>query len=120
MKKVKIIYTRRELLYFAKSAVLSLVTGLLRILWAIILLVINLAIWCVSELAAVIRKQPVVAFVVALVVSGVIYAVAYMRMKYRLTTAEWERDSLELKMDSIKVLYGDKVGYYRYQSYKEE
>lgn len=118
MKNIKIIYTRRELLDFAKSAALSLVTGLFRILWAVILLVINIVVWCVSELAAAIRRKPLVAFVVALVVSGVIYAVAYMRMKYRLTTAEWQRDSLELKLDSIKVMDGNNVTYYRYQSYK--
>lgn len=120
MKNIKIKYTWRELADFAKSAALSLVTGLFRLLWAIILLIINLAIWCVSELTKAIRKSPVVAFVVALVVSGLIYAVSYMSMKYKLTTAEWERDSLEQKMDSIKVLYGDKVGYYRYQNYKEK
>lgn len=120
MKQIKIKYTWRELAGFAKSATLSLATGLFRILWAIALLVINLATWCISELTAAIRKQPVVAFVMALTVSGLIYAVSYMGMKYKLTTAEWQRDSLEQKMDSIKVLYGDNVGYYRYRNYKEK
>lgn len=117
---MEIKYTWRELAEFAKSAALSLVTGLFRLLWAIILLIMNLAIWCVSELAKAIRKSPVVAFVMALTVSGLVYAVSYMGMKYKLTTAEWQRDSLEQKMDSIKVLYGDNVGYYRYRNYKEK
>lgn len=120
MKQIKIKYTWRELADFAKSAALSLVTGLFRLLWAVILLVINIFVWCVSELVKAIKAAPVVAFFIMLTLMTVALFAVYAQMKYKLTTAEWERDSLEQRLDSVKVLYGNNVQYFRYQNYKEK
>ena len=43
------------------------------------------------------------------------WLVSYVHMKTQLTTAEWERDSLMLKVDSIQELHGKTVEYSRMQ-----
>ena len=44
------------------------------------------------------------------------WLVSYVHMKTQLTTAEWERDSLMLKVDSIQELHGKTVEYSRIQN----
>ncbi len=43
------------------------------------------------------------------------WLVSYVHMKTQLTTAEWQRDSLKLKVDSIQELHGKTVEYSRMQ-----
>lgn len=44
------------------------------------------------------------------------WLVSYVHMKTQLTTAEWQRDSLILKVDSIQELHGKTVEYSRMQN----
>lgn len=65
-----------------------------------------------------IKKNPCLSVLATFVVMLLFIAVVHMRMKVKLTTAEWQRDSLEQKLDSIKVVNGTSVSYYKYQPYK--
>lgn len=118
MKDIKIKYLPSDLWHFFKSAVKSLVTGLFRIAWVIILFVINIVLWCVSEVKELIRKAPVLAVCITFCVMLIVAVAVHIQMKTKLTTAEWQRDSLEQKLDSIKVLSNNNTRYFRYQEYK--
>lgn len=115
---MKIIYTWHDLGKYAKNAAKSLLTGLIRLLWVIILLVVNIIATALIWGKNAIKKKPCLSVLATFVVMLLFIAVVHMRMKVKLTTAEWQRDSLELKLDSIKVANGTKVSYYKYQPYK--
>lgn len=116
--KMKIIYTRHDLGKYAKNAAKSFLTGLIRLLWVIILLVINIITTALIWGKNAIKKKPCLSVLATFVVMLLFIAVVHMRMKVKLTTAEWQRDSLEQKLDSIKVVNGTNVSYYKYQPYK--
>lgn len=118
--KMKIIYTWHDLGKYAKNAAKSFLTGLIRLLWVIILLVINIIATALNWVKNTIKKKPCLSVLATFVVMLLFIAVVHMRMKVKLTTAEWQRDSLESKLDSIKDLYGNKVSYFKYQKYTEE
>lgn len=118
MKGIKIRYTRQELWHFFKAAVLSALTGLSRILWAVVLLVANTSMWLVSAAVRHIRKSPCVSVCATFAVMLLVTIATNMQMKARLTTAEWQRDSFELRLDSVLTLHGDKNGYYKHQPYR--
>ena len=116
--KMKFIYTWHDLGRYAKNAAKSLLTGVIRLQWVIILLVINIIATALIWGKNAIKKKPCLSVLATFVVMLLFIAVVHMRMKVKLTTAEWQRDSLELKLDSIKVANGTKVSYYKYQPYK--
>lgn len=116
--KMKFIYTWHDLGRYAKNAAKSFLTGLIRLLWVIILLVINIIATALNLGKNAIKKKPCLSVLATFVVMLLFIAVVHMRMKVKLTTAEWQRDSLEQKLDSIKVANGTKVSYYKYQPYK--
>lgn len=116
--KMKFIYTWHDLGKYAKNAAKSFLTGLIRLLWVIILLVINIIATALNLGKNAIKKKPCLSVLATFVVMLLFIAVVHMRMKVKLTTAEWQRDSLEQKLDSIKVANGTKVSYYKYQPYK--
>lgn len=120
MKKMKLIFTRKEWWTLFKRTLKLLVESFGMLIWSIILLIINLAASFFLWLVWLIRKHPVVSVCVTFAIMLIAVVMVHMSMKYKLTTTEWQRDSLEQKIDSIKVLYSDKVGYYRYQGYKEK
>lgn len=115
---MKIIYTWHDLGRYAKNAAKSLLTGVIRLQWVIILLVINIIATALIWGKNAIKKKPCLSVLATFVVMLLFIAVVHMRMKVKLTTAEWQRDSLEQKLDSIKVANGTKVSYYKYQPYK--
>ena len=116
--KMKFIYTWHDLGRYAKNAAKSLLTGVIHLQWVIILLVINIIATALIWGKNAIKKKPCLSVLATFVVMLLFIAVVHMRMKVKLTTAEWQRDSLELKLDSIKVANGTKVSYYKYQPYK--
>lgn len=118
--KTKIKYTPSELWKFFSDALQSILTGISRIVWSVILLVANIVLWLASELCKLIKKAPVLSVCITFVVMLMVAVLIHMKMKYKLTTAEWQRDSLEQRLDSIKVLYGENVTYFRYREYKEK
>lgn len=83
-----------------------------------ILLVINIIATALNLGKNAIKKKPCLSVLATFVVMLLFIAVVHMRMKVKLTTAEWQRDSLEQKLDSIKVVNGTNVSYYKYQPYK--
>lgn len=116
--KMKIIYTWHDLGRYAKNAAKSLLRGLIRLVWVIVLLVVNIIATALIWGKNAIKKKPCLSVLATFVVMLLFIAVVHMRMKVKLTTAEWQRDSLELKLDSIKVANGTKVSYFKYQQYK--
>lgn len=120
MKDIKIKYIPSDLWCFFKSAVKSLAIGLFRIVWVVILFVVNIILWTISEAKELIRKAPVLAVCITFCVMLIVAILVHMEMKTKLTTAEHQRDSLELKYDSVKVLYGEDTNYFRYHEYKAE
>lgn len=116
--KMKIIYTWHDLGRYAKNAAKSLLRGLIRLVWVIVLLVVNIIATALNWVKNAIKKKPCLSVLATFVVMLLFIAVVHMRMKVKLTTAEWQRDSLEQKLDSIKVVNGTNVSYYKYQTYK--
>lgn len=116
MKDIKIKYTPSELGKYAKSAILSLVTGLFSIVWAVILLLINIARWCSSKLFEAVRKKPILSVSITFAVMLIVAVVVHHQMKVKLTTAQWQRDSLEQRLDSIQILDKGNTTYFRYHA----
>lgn len=117
---MKVIYKWSVIWLYAKDALKSVVMGVARLLWTIVLVVVNGVAWCYRKIENGIRRHPGVHLLVSLALIFGISAVVHIRMKVRLTTAEWQRDSLELRMDSMRVLYGNNANYFKYEDYKGE
>ena len=116
--KMKIIYTWHDLGRYAKNAAKSLLRGLIRLVWVIVLLVVNIIATALNWVKNAIKKKPCASVLATFVVMLVFVAVVHMRMKVKLTTAEWQRDSLEQKLDSVKIFTNGDVSYFKYQQYK--
>lgn len=117
MKTIRIKYAPRELWEYFKKAVRRSLIGLFDIAWAIVLLIVNILVWIWNDMLRFIKDKPVPAVLITFAVMLLINIVIRVSMKYKLTTAEWQRDSLEQKLDSIKELDNKTTSYYRYQSY---
>ena len=116
---MKIIYTWHDLGRYAKNAAKSLLRGLIRLVWVIVLLVVNIIATALNWVKNAIKKKPCLSVLATFVVMLVFVAVVHMRMKVKLTTAEWQRDSLEMRLDSVKVINNNgNVSYFKYQQYK--
>lgn len=112
--KIRIRYTWAELCEGMASSLRSLfLDGLFCLLWSVAMLVANAVMWCAGKAASAIRRKPVAAVGVTIGVAVVATAAVYMQMKTRLTTAEWQRDSLELRLDSLCEAYGINPTYTR-------
>lgn len=117
--KMKIIYTWHDLGRYAKNAAKSLLRGLIRLVWVIVLLVVNIIATALNWVKNAIKKKPCASVLMTFAVMLVFIAVVHMRMKVKLTTAEWQRDSLEMRLDSVKVINNNgNVSYFKYQQYK--
>lgn len=115
---MKIKYTERELLAYFTEAARSFFKGFCRIAWTIFLLFANIIIAVAMYIAGLIRKAPVLAVCLTFAVMFVASVVSYAEMKTRLTTAEWERDSVTMKLDSVLTMNNTKKSYYRFEKYK--
>lgn len=117
MKQIKIKYAPLELWGYFKKAVRRSLIGLFDIVWAIVLLIVNILAWIWHDMLRFIKDRPVPAVLITFSVMLIANIVIRVSMKYKLTTAEWQRDSLEQKLDSTKELDNRTTSYYRYQSY---
>lgn len=117
---MKIFYnTYRDIFAFARKAFKGTVLGMSRLLWVVVLLVVNSARFAFQWLSEVIRKKPMVTL---LVFAGLLLAtnsVNYISMKAKLTTAEWRYDRLRIHMDSVYEAYNIHSSYSRIVSYEE-
>lgn len=116
---MKIYYnTYHDIFAFARKAFKGTVLGISRLLWAIILLVVNSARFAFLWLSVVIRKKPMVTL---LVFAGLLIAtnsVNYIAMKAKLNTSRWQYDTFKLHTDSIMELYNINKNYTRITSYE--
>lgn len=112
---MKFIYTFHDLGKYAKNAAKSLLTGVIRLQWVVILLVINIIATALIWGKNAIKKKPCLSVLATFVVMLIFIAVVHMRMKVKLTTAEWQRDSLEQKLDSVKIFTNGDASYFKYR-----
>lgn len=103
--------------YALYAAVRPAFTGTLRLLWAACLLFVNIVLHALCRMARIIRRHPCTAVTTAVVTLALVNVVTYVEMKTRLTTAEWQRDKAELKLDSVLTLNGTKPTYYKFEKY---
>lgn len=122
MKKIKLRFTWREigeeLLDSLKGIGENLVVLLLSIILVPVNLIIRLGDWLKQEITE--RPIPsVIATFCAMLAIGVFACIiTYAQFKCKLTTAERQRDSIELKLDSINALHNPDIGYTRYRPYR--
>lgn len=116
---MKIFYsTYRDIFAFASKAFKGTVLGMSRLLWVVVLLVVNSARFAFQWLSEVIRKKPMVTL---LVFAGLLLAtnsVNYISMKAKLTTSMWQYDILKMHTDSIMEVYNINKNYSRITSYE--
>lgn len=116
---MKIFYdTYKDIFAFAKKAFKGTVLGMSRLLWVVVLLVVNSARFASQWLSEVIRKKPMVTL---LVFAGLLLAtnsVNYISMKAKLTTSMWQYDILKMRTDSIMEVYNINKNYSRITSYE--
>lgn len=116
---MKITYNSyRDVTRFAKEAFKVLFLGFFRSLWAIILLVINTAVLAYRKAAQGIKSRPMAAVIVLLFILAISNTVNYVRMKVKLTTAEWQYDQLRIHMDSVYEAYNIHNSYSRLVRYE--
>lgn len=114
--KIKVRYTRHELGKFAKNAFISLLTGFLRLLWSVILLLVNLALWLKSRIVGAICKKPCLSVAVTFLLMLLLTAAVHMDMKAKLTTTEWQRDNVQMRLDSLCETYNINPSYSRLEA----
>lgn len=116
---VKIKHEFNEIKSIAKKAVKSLLRGFCGIIWVVILFFVNIAITLYSASVRAIRCKPCISVAVTFLIMCCVVFATHVKMKVKLTTAEYQRDQLEIKLDSIKVVKGEKNSY-GYQAYKSK
>lgn len=107
-------HTYTQIANTAKEAAKSLATGILGLLWATTLLIAETALRAAENTVRAIRSKPCVAVAVTFILMLGAAVANHAQMKVRLTTAEWQRDSLQHRLDTAN------MAYYRYQTYKEK
>lgn len=116
---MKIYYnTYRDIFAFARKAFKGTVLGMSRLLWVVVLLVVNSARFASQWLYEVVRKKPMVTL---LVFAGLLLAtnsINYISMKAKLTTSMWQYDILKMHTDSIMEVYNINKNYSRITSYE--
>lgn len=116
---MKILYdTYKDIGKFAKTALKDTIYGVSRLLWTIILLVVNTARFCFLRISKMIAKKPMVTL---LVFAGLLLAtnsVNYIAMKAKLNTSQWQYDTFKMHTDSIMEVYNINKNYSRITSYE--
>ena len=117
--RMKILYdTYHDIFAFARKAFRDTIFGISRLLWVVILLVVNSARFMFLWLSKAIRKKPMVTL---LVFSGLLLAtnsVNYIAMKAKLNTSMWQYDILKMHTDSIMEVYNINKNFSRITSYE--
>ena len=116
---MKIFYnTYRDILAFASKAFKGTVLGMSRLLWVVILLVVNSSRFAFLWLSGVIRKKPMVTLLVFTGLLFVTNSVNYISMKAKLNTSRWQYDMFKMHTDSIFEMYNINKNYSRIVSYE--
>ena len=116
---MKIFYnTYHDIFEFARKAFKGTILGISRLLWVVVLLVVNSVRFVFLRLSGVIKKKPMVTL---LVFAGLLLAtnsVNYISMKAKLNTSRWQYDTFKLHTDSIMEVYNINKNYTRITSYE--
>ena len=91
-----------ELGRYAGRSFAMLFKGLVRLPWLVLLVVVNLVAGFARKIAECARRWPVCTLLATIAVMGLLTFVVFADMKAKLTTAEWQRDSLQMKVDSAR------------------
>ena len=116
---MKILYdTYHDIFEFARKAFRGVVFGVFRLMWVVILLVVNSARFAFLWLSGVIRKKPMVTLLVFTGLLFVTNSVNYISMKAKLNTSRWQYDMFKMHTDSIFEMYNINKNYSRIVSYE--
>ena len=108
----------RDIWKYARGAARDAFRGLFRIVWSIILLVVNSVVFCAKWLSEVLVKKPMLTLLVFACLLLATNCVNYISMKAKLNTSEWRYDTFKLHTDSVMELYNVNKNYSRITSYE--
>lgn len=112
---MKTMYSPKGLWHYARHTLLLLSSGIVRVPWLTVLVVVNLVAGFARKVAGGARRWPVRTLLATIATMGLLTFVVFADMKVRLTTAEWQRDSLRMKVDSAQAWHaGHTVKYTDY------
>jgi hypothetical protein len=116
---VKIFYnTYHDIFEFARKAFKGTIIGISRLLWVVILLIVNSARFVFLWLSGVIKKKPMVTLLVFVGLLLATNSVNYIAMKAKLNTSQWQYDTFKMHTDSIMEVYNINKNYSRITSYE--
>lgn len=110
---MKLIFTWHEIGRYAKNAAKSFLKSIVGLLFSMLLTIVNLAYRAYKLLVSSIRKSPCAAVAITFAIMLAVSIISYAEMRVRLATAKWQRDSVEMKLDSIQILSPKTVNYYK-------
>ena len=97
---MKVIYTKKELGRYFRLTAMGILGSMIRLPWGVVLVVVNLGAGFVRLVKMCVKRWPMRTLLFALAGMSLLTIVVFMDMKVRLTTCEWQRDSLRQKVDS--------------------
>ena len=99
---MKVIYSKQELGRYFRLTAMGILASMVRVPWCMVLVVVNLAAAFGRLVRACVKRWPMRTLLFALAGMSLLTIVVFMDMKVRLTTCEWQRDSLQQKVDSVE------------------
>lgn len=99
---MKVIYTKKELGRYFRLTGMGILASMVRVPWCVALVVVNLAAWFGRLVKMCVKRWPMRTLLFTLAGMSLLTVVVFMDMKVRLTTCEWQRDSLRQKVDSVE------------------
>ena len=99
---MKVIYTKKELGRYFRLTAMGILRSMIRLPWGVVLVVVNLAAAFVRLVRVCVKRWPMRTLLFALAGMSLLTVVVFIDMKVRLTTCEWQRDSLRQKVDSAE------------------
>lgn len=101
---MKLFYSFGEWKKYIVSAIRSVFVGLLRILWSIVMGLVSLIAYVSRSISSFSRREPraMLVIVVMLIVIGFSWMMNFVNERSMRVSAEYQRDSLSLKLDSAR------------------
>ena len=98
------IYTSEEWLDYVCSAAHSMLTGIVRLLWSVIIGIISLLVYVYRVVAAFCKREKLAALIIAFIFAVLIFGwiTTFMSERAARVDAEYQRDSLSLTIDSLR------------------
>ena len=99
---MKVIYTKKELGRYFRLTAMGILASMVRVPWCMVLVVVHLGAGFVRLVKMCVKRGPMRTLLFTLAGMSLLTIVVFMDMKVRLTTCEWQRDSLRQKVDSAE------------------